>query len=204
MKHEDREQMQGRLRGREKDRQLGKERGSESPPFGSTAGVSFMSSVLGSEAVSQLGLACMCAAKCCLISLRISQPQLLISPNQPTNTTNTTASIASLCDARIVGAALAGQEQTPHTGNQQQNTLCCIMLLKRQNSDHSQTPSSLWTFCTNIQDQLLICNMVAISECLLVFLMHGNSNLHDELNVSDLKVLRKANSYIPLASYTCH
>lgn len=33
--------------------------------------------------VSQLGLVCVCAAKCWLISPRISPPQPLISPNQP-------------------------------------------------------------------------------------------------------------------------
>lgn len=56
----------------------------ESPPFGNSAGASFMSSKLGSEGwVSELRLVCMCAAKCWLISPRISRP--LISPNYPYN-----------------------------------------------------------------------------------------------------------------------
>lgn len=45
MKDEDREQMQRRLRGRERKGESWREE-RESPPFGSRAGVSFMSSML--------------------------------------------------------------------------------------------------------------------------------------------------------------
>lgn len=59
MKDEDREQMQGRLR-REREKQRAGERVGESSPFGNSAGVSFMSSMLGSEAVSPSWAWCAC------------------------------------------------------------------------------------------------------------------------------------------------
>lgn len=60
MKDEDREQMQGRLRGRARKTEREREREGESPPFGNSAGVSFMSSMLGSEALSPSWAWCAC------------------------------------------------------------------------------------------------------------------------------------------------